>query len=217
MGNLVLYLHGKGGSADESRHYVPLFPGWDVIGLDYRSDTPWEAGREIRGAVGRLKARYDRIDLVANSIGAFFAMHADIGSWIRRAYLISPVADMERLILGMMLMENVTEAELKARETIRTASGETLSWAYLCYVREHPVRWPVPTWILYGAGDRLTDRETMIRFAQVNGAKLTIMEEGEHWFHTEEQMAFLDRWIVTSKGESEKDPPPSAPQDVKGE
>ena len=217
MGNLVLYLHGKGGSADESRHYVPLFPGWDVIGLDYRSDTPWEAGREIRGAVGRLKARYDRIDLVANSIGAFFAMHADIGARISRAYLISPVADMERLILGMMLMENVTEEALRARGTIRTGSGETLSWAYLCYVREHPVRWPVPTWILYGGGDRLTDRETMIRFAQVHGAKLTVMEEGEHWFHTEEQMAFLDRWLTESKGESEKDMPPSAPQEVKGE
>ena len=26
-------------------------------------------------------------------------------------------------------------------------------------------------------------------------ATLTVMEGGEHWFHTEEQMAFLDNWI----------------------
>ena len=24
---------------------------------------------------------------------------------------------------------------------------------------------------------------------------LTVMEGGEHWFHTEEQMRFLDEWI----------------------
>jgi hypothetical protein len=30
-----------------------------------------------------------------------------------------------------------------------------------------------------------------------NGAPLTIMNGGEHWFHTAEQMAFLDKWIRT--------------------
>jgi len=25
------------------------------------------------------------------------------------------------------------------------------------------------------------------------------MEGGEHWFHTEEQMDFLDRWIAGTK------------------
>lgn len=26
-------------------------------------------------------------------------------------------------------------------------------------------------------------------------ASLTIMKNGEHWFHTGEQMDFLDRWL----------------------
>ena len=30
-------------------------------------------------------------------------------------------------------------------------------------------------------------------------ATLTVMEGGEHWFHTEEQMDFLDRWIAGTK------------------
>ena len=51
MKNLVLYLHGKGGSARESEHYKPLFPGCEVLGLDYRGAVPWEAGPEIRAAV----------------------------------------------------------------------------------------------------------------------------------------------------------------------
>jgi hypothetical protein len=53
MKNLVLYLHGKGGSARESEHYKPLFPGCEVLGLDYRGAVPWEAGPEIRAAVDR--------------------------------------------------------------------------------------------------------------------------------------------------------------------
>ena len=33
------------------------------------------------------------------------------------------------------------------------------------------------------------------KFAKQVGAKLTVMKDGEHWFHTEEQMSFLDDWI----------------------
>ena len=45
--NAVLYIHGKGGSAEESGHYKPLFPGCEVLGLDYQSFTPRETGKEI--------------------------------------------------------------------------------------------------------------------------------------------------------------------------
>ena len=37
------------------------------------------------------------------------------------------------------------------------------------------------------------------KFANKAGATLTVMEGGEHWFHTEEQMEFLDRWITGIK------------------
>ena len=32
-------------------------------------------------------------------------------------------------------------------------------------------------------------------FADGCGAKITVMEGGEHWFHTPAQMRFLDNWI----------------------
>ena len=66
---------------------------------------------------------------------------------------------------------------------------------YLRYVREHPVRWNAPTRILFGGRDPLTDIGTVAAFAEAHGAALTVMEEGEHWFHTREQMRFLDDWI----------------------
>ena len=57
----------------------------------------------------------------------------------------------------------------------------------------------MPTQILYGSRDKLTTLETICDFANTHNAQLTIMEGGEHWFHTEEQMRFLDEWIRKEK------------------
>lgn len=191
----VLYIHGKEGSAAESEHYKPLFPDCEVIGLDYQTFTPWETGKEIRAAVKALKDSHENIVLIANSIGAFFSMNADIDGLIQKAYFISPIVDMEKLIVDMMTWAKVTEAELEARGVIHTEFGEDMSWDYLSYVRSHPVEWKLPTKILYGGKDNLTSLETISRFAKTHNADLTVMENGEHWFHTEEQMKFLDDWI----------------------
>ena len=82
---------------------------------------------------------------------------------------------------------------------IRTEFGEDLSWDYLCYVREHTIQWCVPTSILYGSKDNLTSLETVRAFAEKHNASLTVMVGGEHWFHTEEQMRFLDDWVRKSE------------------
>lgn len=188
----VLYIHGKGGSAEEAEHYKPLFPSCDVIGLDYRSFTPWDAGKEIQAAITELKGSHDRITLIANSIGAFFSMNADIGNLVAHACFISPVVDMEKLITDMMGWAGVSEPELQERGIIHTAFGEDLSWEYLCHVREHPVNWNTPTDILYGSEDSLTSLDTITAFAREHRASL---DGGEHWFHTDVQMQFLDSWI----------------------
>lgn len=195
MKDLVFYIHGKGGSAAECAHYRPLFPDCEVFGLDYRTFTPWETGQEIRAAAEKRKAEYHSIILIANSIGAFFSMNAGIDTLVRKAYFISPIVDMEKLICDMMQWANVTEAELQSKGVIPTDFGEDLSWEYLCYVREHPVQWRVPTDILYGSRDDLTGFATVRAFAEKHGAALTMMDDGEHWFHTDAQMRFLDDWI----------------------
>lgn len=116
---------------------------------------------------------------------------------IEKALLISPVLDMERLILDMMSWAGVSEAELQARGEIATSFGQTLSWKYLVYVREHPIQWNVPTEILYGEKDELISRQTVDRFVASHPCtELTMMQGGEHWFHTEPQLAFLNRWLA---------------------
>jgi hypothetical protein len=196
--NAVIYIHGKGGSATESVHYIPLFPDCEVIGLDYQTFSPWDTGKEIYDAIIELKSQCENIILIANSIGAFFCMNAGIDNMIQKAYFISPIVDMEKLITNMMKWVHVTERELESKGRIHTKFGEDLSWEYLQYVRNHPVKWNTPTRILYGDNDYLMSIETITDFANKHQASLTIMEGGEHWFHTEEQMMFLDNWIKMS-------------------
>ncbi|MBO7520387.1 MAG: alpha/beta hydrolase [Clostridia bacterium] len=187
----VIYVHGMGGSAAEAEHYSPLFPGYDVTGFDYKSQTPWEAKEEFRAFFGSALDPCKPTVLIANSIGAYFLMGAKIARNVKRAVFISPVVDMENIIISMMKRANVTENELKERGEIVTESGETLSFKYLSYVREYPISWSVPTKIIYGENDLLVPHSLVTEFAEHINASLYVLKGGEHWFHTKEQMDFI--------------------------
>ena len=202
----AIYLHGKGGNAQEAEHYRALLPGWRVTGFDYRAQTPWAAREEFLPYFEAARREGTKLLLIANSIGAFFAMQALDETQVDRALFISPVVDMEQLIKAMMAGAGVTEPELRQRGEIKTEFGETLSWRYLQDVRQHPIQWRVPTAILYGSGDALMPRETVEAFARRTGAALTVMEGGEHWFHTEEQMQVLDGWVRANTADLAAEP-----------
>lgn len=208
---LVVYVHGKGGNAGEAGHYKKLFADCDVAGFDYKSETPWDFKDKFFNWAKEKFVAYKSVILVANSIGAYFLMNAisqidaensgdknrrnEITAKISRAFFISPIVNMEKLICSMMTWAGVTEAQLEERKVISTDFGDDLSWEYLTYVRKTPIQWKIPTEILYGENDNLTSLETVSEFARAHNAKLTVMNGGEHWFHTDEQMKFLDGWI----------------------
>lgn len=191
----VLYVHGKGGNASEAEHYKKLFPECEVIGLEYASQTPWEFKEETASKIKKLTGSFGKITLIANSIGAYFSMSSFDSTQIERAFFVSPIVNMEKLIQDMMLWAEVDERLLEEKRLIETSFGETLSWEYYLYAKSNPIAWVVPTKILYARHDNLTSFETVSDFAQANGAELTVYEQGEHWFHTDEQMKFLDEWI----------------------
>lgn len=196
MKRIVIYVHGKGGNADECRHYNTIFADSDVVGMDYSCQTPWDAKVELPALFDKLTDGYDGVVIVANSIGAYFTMCALSDKPVEHAYFVSPIVDMERLILDMCVWAGVTETDLAKRGTIDTNFGETLSMQYLAYVRANPYKWAIPTDVLYGSCDNLTELSTITSFCDKVGATLTIMPDGEHWFHTDEQMSFLDNWLT---------------------
>lgn len=196
MKNAVIYIHGKGGKAEEANRYKKFFSDeYDIIGFDYKSEFPWNAKEEFPKFLDSITLRYSEIFLIANSIGAYYSMLSLADSPIKKAMFISPIVDMEKLILNMLAWSNVTEEDLHKEKVIETSFGESLSWEYLSYVRNHPIIWHIPTHILYAENDTMTSLETITDFANKIGANLTVMKNGEHWFHTEAQMISLDNWF----------------------
>ena len=203
---VYLYIHGKMGCKEEALPFAELAcpAGYQVLAIDLPEHgqrkgsaekfLPWFALRDIRLVYQYSVLHWKQVSLRATSIGAWFAMLALEEKPIRNALFVSPVVDMEALIVGMMQGAGVTEAQLLQAGEIPTDLGETLSWPYLCWVREHPLNWHGRTQVLYGDQDALTSRTMIERFRQESGAHLTIMEGGEHWFHTPVQMAVLQTW-----------------------
>ena len=199
MKNAVIYVHGKDGSSNEANHYKQFFnDNYEVIGFDYKSKFPWQAKEEFQKYFDFIIPKYNEILLIGNSIGAYFSMISLSEKQIKKAMFISPIVDMENVILNMMKWENVSEEELEAKKIITTSFGESLLWEYLSYVRRNSIIWDIPTSILYGEKDDITPLKTINNFANKINANLTIMSDGEHWFHTEEQISFLDSWFEKS-------------------
>ena len=196
MKNVVIYVHGKGGNVEEANHYKQFFDdSFEIIGFDYKSDKPWDVKIEFSNYFNLIISQYNKIYLIANSVGAFFSLISLSDKPIEKAMFFSPIVDMERLILDMMKWANISEDELMEKKEIETSFGEILSWEYLTYVRNNPINWDIPTNILFADKDNMTSVNTMRNFANKINANLTIMRNGEHWFHTDEQMDFLDNWF----------------------
>lgn len=204
---LYLFVHGKCGCKEEGGAFAEIVcrEGWQVLAIDLPEHgerqggepgfDPWHVVPELQSALVYARQRWEHIALRATSIGAWFAMQAFVEEPLERALFVSPVLDMEKLIRNMMLWTSVDEARLEQEGEISTGFGETLSWRYLQYAKEHPVTaWHTDTTILYPGKDNLTDRTTVDEFVHRFGCKLTVMEDGEHWFHTPEQLAVLKTW-----------------------
>lgn len=58
MKDRIIYVHGKGGSAEEAEHYRVLFPEAEVIGFDYHAQTPREAREEFPQFFAEQRKRF---------------------------------------------------------------------------------------------------------------------------------------------------------------
>lgn len=151
--------------------------------------------KELQTVLSYAKTLAPHLSLFACSMGAYFSLLAFAEEPLERAWFLSPVTDMERIIQNIMGYCGITEADLAEKGTIETPI-ETLYWSYYQYVKAHPiVRWQPPTCILRGEKDTLAEKPFVTRFAERFGCTLTEQPDGEHWFHTTEQLAFFRQWL----------------------
>ena len=157
--------------------------------------NPWNCIRDLRDVFDYAKTLSSNISLFACSVGSYFSMLAYHNLDMKQSLFLSPVIRLERVIQNMMAGFQVSEARLKEERRIPLPIGQTLDWDDYCYVRENPVLdWDVPTAILYGSGDHVTQWNEIAEFSAKHNAAVKIMDQGEHYFHTKEQLRVLDAW-----------------------
>ena len=205
---VFIAVHGKKSSKEDFTDFasIAVSKGYQVLSFDLPEHgerknqgykcNPWNSANDLRKIMGFARHRWLGISLYAVSIGAYFSMLACKEEKLKKCLFLSPVLDMAHLIENMMKWSGVDAATLKAKEEIPTSFGEALSWEYYNYVKQHNIEnWNIPTEILYGSKDNLTDGETVKKFITRFNCGLTVMQGGEHWFHTDEQLDFLRKWL----------------------
>ena len=152
--------------------------------------------KDLQSIIKYAKENYNEINLWACSMGAYFSLLAYKDEEIRRCVFLSPVVDMKTIIDNMMLWSNTTEEELKEKQEIKTDFGQTLYWDYYKYVKDNPItNWNKKTYILYGNKDNMQNEDIIKNFSNKFNCDLSILNEGEHYFHTEEQLKFYKEWL----------------------
>ncbi len=204
---VYLFIHGQNGFKEEAESFAEIVSekGWQVLSVDLPEHGerkneinrfyPWVIVPELQEIWNYLDSRWEHIALRATSIGAWFSMLAFQDKHMEKSIFVSPVLDMENLIENMMQWAGVTKEELEVRKMISTDFGQTLSWEYYLYARQNPIlKWGSDTKVLYGSKDNLTGRSVVDKFVERFHCNLMVMENGEHWFHTDEQLSVMHSW-----------------------
>ena len=151
---------------------------------------------DLKQIIEYAKVNYNEINIWACSIGAYFSLLAYKNEDLKQCLFLSPVVNMKIIIENMMLWSNTTEKELNEKQEIKTDFGQTLYWDYYLYVKENPItNWNKKTYILYGNKDNMQNESIIKDFSNEFNCDLTILKNGEHYFHTEEQLNFYNDWL----------------------
>ena len=206
--SVYIYVHGKLSGKEEAQGFADIAErkSLQVLSFDLPEHgertnegypcTVWNGVRDL-DIIGKYTGQnWSNICLYGNSLGAYFSLLAYKDFQLKKCLFLSPVLDMEHLIQNIMKRSDITEQELLEKRQIATPMGETLYWDYYCYVRENPInKWNVPTAILCGSDDNITEQEIFKSFSQRFNCDLTVMKGGKHWFHTKQQTVVLCKWL----------------------
>ena len=195
-----IYIHGQGGNKEEGERFSFIAQkfGYQTLAVDLpehcgRTDEakfePWFVTEELSCIIEYAEGIWKHICVRAVSIGSWFSMLSFKNKRIEKCLFSSPLVDMENMICSMMNLVGVSEFELKEKQEIKTSFRQTLSWRYLCYARENKVRALCKdTSVLYAKKDELIPFETVEKFVKENKCRLTLIENGEHWLHTADDL-----------------------------
>ena len=205
--SVYIYVHGLGGRKEDAEEFSKIAEkkGFQVLAFDLpghgerKKDSEKIPAPPFQKAADDLEAVYDaarsewkNVYLYAVSLGAYLSLATYQGFEIKKALLISPVVDMKNLIERMMKKSDITPEILKERKNIPELN---LSWDYYKFTLNNEITdWEIQTEILYPELDDLTPRDEIEEFSKKFNCGLTVLQDSEHYIHTEEGLKFLRNW-----------------------
>lgn len=206
---VYIYARGQGGSKDDAELLASVVceQGWQVISFDLSghgqrrhkpaSCDPRRAILEFREILSYAKKRWKEIALFAVSLGAWLGLQSFRNEKLSDCLLVSPILDMKYVISNIMCQAGVSEERLGQERMILTHVGQPLFWEYWSFVLNNPItKWETSSRILYAENDDMTPLCIVRNFAQKFDCDLNVMKNGEHWFHTPQQLDYLRSWIT---------------------
>lgn len=173
---VFLFVHGLNGHKGEALAFahVAVPKGYQVLGIDLPVERkPWEVLPLLNEVVDYLYLHWEKVSIRANSIGSWFSLLAFQDRIVEQALFVSPLLDMKKFI-----------------ECMPTREDDYYKW-----VVEHPItHWNVTTFILRPEKDLVVSDSCGKDFIDQHSCQITIMKNGEHWFHTPEQVTFMESW-----------------------
>lgn len=174
--NVFLFVHGLHGRKEEALAFaeVAVPKGYQVLSIDLPVERkPWEVMPLLNEVCYYLYGNWNCVSVRANSIGSWFSLLAFQGKKVDQAMFVSQILDMKKFIELMQQRED----------------------DYYEWVVNNPItRWDAPTHILRPEIDMIVSEEIGRDFISLHQCQVTIMPNGEHWFHTAKQLAFLKEW-----------------------
>lgn len=213
---VYIYAHGQGGSKDDAEFLASIIckQGWQVISFDLPGHgqrrhepascksifyDPRHTILEFREILSYAKKRWEEIALFAVSIGAWFILQSFRDEKLSDCLFVSPILDMKCVISNIMRRAGISRERLKQERMILTPARQPLFWEYWSFVLNNPItKWETSSRILYAENDDMTPLCIVRNFAQKFDCDLSVMKNGEHWFHTPQQLDYLRRWIKSA-------------------
>ena len=148
--------------------------GYQVLGIDLHVEhKPWEVLPLLNEVCDYLYNNWKSVSVRANSIGSWFSLLALQNKKVDQALFVSPILDMKEFV-----------------DDLSTREDDYYGW-----VINNPItHWDAPLFILRPEVDLFVSEEVGRDFISRHQCHITIMPDGEHWFHTAKQLAFLKEW-----------------------
>lgn len=204
---VYIYVHGKMSKKENAEEFARIAnsKGYQVISFDlpehgeredlhYKCDV-WNGISDLQEIYRFSKERWKEINLFACSLGAYFSLLAYKDFEINKCLFKSPILDMKHLINKMFRWFDISEELLREKKEIVTPI-DTMKWEYFEFVTKNPIaKWNFPTKIIYGTKDDLQDMSVMTEFCEKFNAELTVAQDFEHFFHRENELSLLYKWV----------------------